>query len=119
VVAEAMECLGGSGYVEESDMPWLYREAPLNAIWEGAGNVVCLDVLRTLERVPEAMAALVAELELARGQSRAYDAALDAGLARYGKDVAEGEARRFVETMALLLQAGLLLRHGEPLAAET
>lgn len=118
VVAEAMECLGGSGYVEEGDLPWLYREAPLNAIWEGAGNIVCLDVLRTLERVPEAMAALVAELDLARGRARPYDAALDAGLARYGKGVAEGEARRFVETMALLLQAGLLLRHGEPVAAE-
>ena len=118
VVAEAMECLGGSGYVEEGDLPWLYREAPLNAIWEGSGNIVCLDVLRTLERVPDALEALRAELDLARGASRVYDAALAAAFDRYALGVAEAEARRFVEALALLLQAGQLLRHGEPLAAE-
>ena len=118
VVAEAMECLGGAGYVEDSDMPRLYREAPLNAIWEGSGNIVCLDVLRTLERAPEAMEALSAELDLARGASRPYDTALAAARDRYAGGVAEAEARRFVETLALLLQGGLLLRHGEPLAAE-
>ncbi|HEY0918443.1 acyl-CoA dehydrogenase family protein [Devosia sp.] len=119
VVAEAMECLGGSGYVEEGDLPWLYREAPLNAIWEGSGNIVCLDVLRTLERVPDALEALRAELELGRGASRAYDAALAAAFDRYKRGVPEAEARRFVEALALLLQASELLRHGEPVAAET
>jgi putative acyl-CoA dehydrogenase len=118
VVAEAMECIGGSGYVEEGPMPWLYREAPLNAIWEGSGNIVCLDVLRTLERAPEAMEALRAELNLAEGANRDYDAARAATLDRYASGVPESEARRFVETLALLLQASLLLRHGEPLAAE-
>jgi putative acyl-CoA dehydrogenase len=118
VVLEAIECLGGSGYVEESPMPWLYREAPLNAIWEGSGNIVCLDVLRTLERVPEAMEALRAELDLAKGASRHYDAALASTLERYASSVPESQARRFVETLALLLQASLLLRRGEPLAAE-
>lgn len=118
VVLEAMECLGGSGYVEEGPMPWLYREAPLNAIWEGSGNIVCLDVLRTLERAPQAMEALRAELDLAKGANRDFDAAHRSMLDRYASGVPEGEARRFVEDLALLLQSSLLLRHGEPLAAE-
>jgi putative acyl-CoA dehydrogenase len=118
VVLEAMECLGGSGYVEESPMPWLYREAPLNAIWEGSGNIVCLDVLRTLDRVPEAMEALRAELDLATASNRHYDATLAQALDRYASGVPEAEARHFVETLALLLQSSLLLRHGDPLAAE-
>jgi putative acyl-CoA dehydrogenase len=117
VVLEAMECLGGSGYVEDGPMPWLYREAPLNAIWEGSGNIVCLDVLRTLDKVPEAMEALRAELGLASGGDRQFDAALGAALDRYAAGVPEAEARQFVETLALLLQASLLLRHGEPVAA--
>lgn len=118
VVMEAMECIGGSGYVEESPMPWLFREAPLNAIWEGSGNIICLDVLRTLERAPEAMEGLRTELELAGGTSRHYDLARASTLDRYASGVPEAEARQFVETLALLLQASLLLRHGEPLAAE-
>src|SRR6185437_3233862 len=62
VLLEAMECLGGMGFVEETPMPWLYREAPLNAIWEGSGNIICLDVLRTIERLPAAMEAVEVEL---------------------------------------------------------
>ncbi|GGF34584.1 acyl-CoA dehydrogenase [Youhaiella tibetensis] len=116
-VAEAMECLGGSGYVEEGPMPWLYREAPLNAIWEGSGNIVCLDVLRTIRKQPEALDALAAELAAARGADRRFDAALDATLARYSTGVQDEEARHFVERLALLLQASLLLRHGDQLAA--
>jgi len=116
-VVEAMECVGGSGYVEDGPMPWLYREAPLNAIWEGSGNIVCLDVLRTIRKQPEALDALAAELTLARGADRGFDAALDTTLSRYASGVADVEARQFTERLALLLQASLLLRHGDQLAA--
>src|SRR5436853_5392493 len=81
-VAEALECLGGNGYVEESILPRLYREAPLNSIWEGSGNVICLDVLRALQKEPQARDALVAELRLGRGADRRLDAALDEAEAR-------------------------------------
>ena len=112
VVLEAMECLGGVGYVEEGPMPWLYREAPLNAIWEGSGNIVCLDALRTIQRVPEALEALYAELAIAAGGNHRLDLAVAAAQDRYAGGVEERDARRFVETFALLLQASLLLRHG-------
>jgi putative acyl-CoA dehydrogenase len=118
VVVEAMEVLGGGGFVEESPMPWLYREAPLNAIWEGSGNVICLDVLRTIEKAPQALKAVYAELRKAQGVNRAYDMTLAAAMDRYAAGVAEAEARRFVETLALLLQAGLLLRQAEPVVGE-
>jgi putative acyl-CoA dehydrogenase len=110
MVAEALECLGGNGYVEESILPRIYREAPLNSIWEGSGNVICLDVLRALQKEPEAREALLDELRLARGGDRRLDAALDAveaGLAA----AEEAGARRLVESMALALQGSLLLRH--------
>jgi putative acyl-CoA dehydrogenase len=111
VVYEAMECLGGAGYVEESGLPLIYREAPLNSIWEGSGNVICLDVLRTLERDPAAGEALAAELDAAKGADRRYDAALAAARARWPKHPDEREARWFVETQARLLAASVLLRH--------
>ena len=110
VVGEALECLGGNGYVEESGLPRLYREAPLNSIWEGSGNVNALDVLRALAREPAAVEALQAEVALARGADRRLDAAAD----RLGKDLVtadEGSARRLVESMALVLQGSLLVRH--------
>ncbi|UCE85409.1 MAG: isovaleryl-CoA dehydrogenase [Deltaproteobacteria bacterium] len=112
MVYEAMECLGGNGYVEESILPRLYREAPVNAIWEGSGNVICLDVLRAAVREPESVAAFLDELRLARGADRRLDAwlaALESELA----DTKEAElrARRVVERMALALQAALLVRH--------
>jgi putative acyl-CoA dehydrogenase len=118
VTVEAMECLGGMGYVEETPMPWLYREAPLNAIWEGSGNIICLDVLRTIDEVPGAMDALRAELHQAMGANRHYDAAMKGALDRWGKGVEETDARRFTETMALLLQGSLLLRLGASIAAD-
>jgi putative acyl-CoA dehydrogenase len=118
VIAEAMEVLGGAGYVEESPLPLLYREAPLNAIWEGSGNVICLDVLRTLQREPAAFEALRTELDAARGADRRYDAVLDAALARWPKAPPEAEARWFTECLARLLETALMLRHApEPVAS--
>jgi putative acyl-CoA dehydrogenase len=111
MIYEAMECLGGNGYVEESILPRLYREAPVNAIWEGSGNVICLDVLRATVREPESVPALLAELRLARGAHPAFDAAC-ASLERDLADPADAEARArsVVERMALALQASILLR---------
>ncbi len=112
-VLESLECLGGNGYVEEGPMARLYRDAPLNGIWEGSGNVICLDVLRALSREPESRDALAAELTAAKGADRRYDAfvaALAADLAQHGA-AGEFAARHLVERMALALQASLLLRH--------
>ena len=109
-VAEAMEILGGMGFVEETGMPMLYREAPLNGIWEGSGNVICLDILRTLAKVPEAAEVLRAELEAARGADRRFDHALGAWEARWGTGVAEADARGFAEETARLLTAAVLFR---------
>ncbi|MFE1310397.1 acyl-CoA dehydrogenase family protein [Streptomyces sp. NPDC058755] len=108
--AEALECLGGNGYVEESGMPRHYREAPLLSIWEGSGNVNALDVLRALGREQDTAEALFAELALARGA----DARLDAAVVGLKEQLAETDqvgARRLVERMALALQASLLVRH--------
>ena len=77
VVAEALECHGGNGYVEESIMPRLYREAPLNSIWEGSGNVNALDVLRAMQREPETVTAYIAEIDLAKGQNPDLDRAIE------------------------------------------
>ena len=117
-VNEAQECLGGAGYVEESMLPRLYRQAPLNSIWEGSGNIQCLDVLRALSREREAGARLLAELELASGLHHDYDSQLASLRPVLGGDtrVEESQARRWVEAMALTLQAGLLLRHGSIVA---
>ncbi|MEU9392994.1 DNA alkylation response protein [Streptomyces sp. NPDC048324] len=115
--AEALECLGGNGYVEESGMPRHYREAPLLSIWEGSGNVNALDVLRALRREPGTAQALFDELALARGA----DARLDAAVVRLEGLVATGSeagARRLVELMALALQASLLVRHAPPAVAD-
>ena len=115
--AEALECLGGNGYVEESGMPRLYREAPLQSIWEGSGNVAALDALRALTRQPEAAEAFFAELDLAAGADRR----LDDAIARLRKDAAgpgEASARRLAETMAVTLQAALLIRDGHPAVAD-
>jgi putative acyl-CoA dehydrogenase len=119
MIYEAMECLGGSGYVEESILPRLFREAPVNAIWEGSGNVICLDVLRAMVREPESVPALLDEIRLARGGDRRLDAAV-AALERELADPADAEhrARRVVERMALALQASLLVRHGPSCVAD-
>jgi putative acyl-CoA dehydrogenase len=111
MIAEAMECLGGNGYVEEAILARLFREAPVNAIWEGSGNVICLDVLRALVREPETGPALLAEIGLARGVDARLDRAL-AGLEAELADPGEAEirARGLVERMAVALQASLLVR---------
>ena len=116
-VNEAQECLGGAGYVEESMLPRLYRQAPLNSIWEGSGNIQCLDVLRALEREPETGAALLSELDAAAGLHAALDGEV-ASLrhAMQGVREAEGGARFLVERMALALQAAVLLRADSPVA---
>jgi putative acyl-CoA dehydrogenase len=117
--AEALECLGGNGYAEESLMPRLYREAPLNSIWEGSGNVMCLDVLRAMARGPEVVEAFFAELDQARGGDRRLDAFVGVLRGDLGNfDAVETRARRLVEHMALALQASLLVRHGDPAVAD-
>ena len=104
--AESLECLGGNGYVEESPMPRLLRDAPLNGIWEGSGNVIALDVLRALAREPDGLEAFVAECELARGGNARLDAHLDA----LPRSLDPWGARRAVEELALAFQASLLVR---------
>jgi putative acyl-CoA dehydrogenase len=108
--AEALECLGGNGYVEESNMPRLYREAPLNGIWEGSGNVICLDVLRAMHKDPAAVELFFAEV------ARAPEPRLTRAVAALRDELAdvdgiEARARRIVERLAIVLQASLLLRH--------
>jgi len=109
---EAMECIGGSGVMEDSMMPRLYREAPVNTIWEGSGNVQCLDVLRAMAKTPAVIDAFFAEVRQAQGAHAALDGLL-AGLAKDLKDVRDVEyrARDLVDRMALALQASLLIRH--------
>jgi putative acyl-CoA dehydrogenase len=117
LVAEALECLGGNGYVEESQLPRLFCESPLNSIWEGSGNVNALDVLRALAREPESAEAFLAEVRLAAGA----DARLDAATARLETELAAAEeagARRLLERLATTLQASLLVRHAPPEVAD-
>jgi putative acyl-CoA dehydrogenase len=109
---EALECLGGNGYVEASGMPRLYREAPLSSIWEGSGNVMALDVLRALSRSPEALDAFFAEVDEAAGGDPRLDAFAAATRAEFSDlEAIESRARRVVERMALCLQGSLLVRH--------
>ncbi len=110
VAVEAMEILGGMGYIEDTALPMLYREAPLNGIWEGSGNVICLDILRSLARDPLAAEALRTELRAGLGADSRYDAALEAHEERWPSHPPEAEARWFTERAALLLTASLLLR---------
>jgi putative acyl-CoA dehydrogenase len=120
-MAEAMECLGGIGYVEETPLARLYREAPVNSIWEGSGNVICLDLLRVLARHPESIGALRDELSMARGMQQEFDLAL-AGLERdLARSAAELEprARWLTQRLAQCMQAALLLRHAPGEVAET
>jgi putative acyl-CoA dehydrogenase len=115
--AEALECLGGNGYVEESGMPRLFRQSPLNGIWEGSGNVQCLDVLRAMHRAPESVEALLAEIDAAAGADARLDEAA-AGLRKDLTELDEAGARSTVERMALVLQGALLVRHGAPAVAD-
>ena len=117
MIYECMEVLGGMGYVEETPLPMLYREAPLNSIWEGSGNVICLDILRTLVKEPEAGAQLTARLEAARGLDPRYDAALAAHRERWPGLPPEAEARWFAESLGVLLTGAVMLAES-PLAGE-
>ena len=110
-VAEALECLGGNGYVEEFILPRLYREAPLNSIWEGSGNVVALDILRTMAKEPEALDRVLAEIRLAG------DRRIEEAVAGIRQDVSESGARRAAERLAVALQASLLIRFAPPAIA--
>jgi putative acyl-CoA dehydrogenase len=120
-VGEALECLGGNGYVEESGMPRLYRDAPLNSIWEGSGNVTALDVLRALARAAGAADALLAEIDLAAGGDRRLDTAA-ARLRDELKDAdsagAQYRARRLAGQIAVTMQAALLVRHAPGAVAD-
>ncbi|MEU3224395.1 acyl-CoA dehydrogenase family protein [Streptomyces sp. NPDC006976] len=118
-VAEALECLGGNGYVEDSGMPRMYREAPLNGIWEGSGNVNALDLLRALAREPESLDAFRAEIEAASGADRRLDAAWQElrGELVLTED-APLRARRLIERAALVLQGSLLVRHAPAAVAD-
>ncbi|MER5183037.1 acyl-CoA dehydrogenase family protein [Streptomyces sp. NPDC002896] len=120
VAAEALECLGGNGYVEESGMPRLLRESPLNSIWEGSGNVQALDVLRALQREPQALNAFLQEVGQTRGADHRLDAAIKDLLTELADlDGIEARARRLVERMALVLQGSLLVRYAPPAVADT
>ncbi len=112
VVYEAMEAHGGAGYVEESVMPRIFRQSPLNSIWEGSGNVICLDVLRAMTREPETRAAFVNAIEAAHGEYALLDRAIERVRDALVQPAEESHARRLVEDMALTLQAALLARHG-------
>jgi putative acyl-CoA dehydrogenase len=114
---EALECLGGNGYVEESLLPRLYRDAPVNSVWEGSGNVAALDALRALTRQPESADAFFGELEAARGADRRLDDAIDR-LRKDAADPSEQAGRRLAESMAVALEASLLIRHGEAAIAD-
>jgi putative acyl-CoA dehydrogenase len=116
---EAMECLGGAGYVEESGMPRLYREAPLTSIWEGSGNVISLDVLRALVRTPRALEVFLAEIKLAQGADPRLDARVKELESQFTDPATlELRARRVVESMAVCLQGSLLVRHAPPAVAD-
>ena len=118
-VVEALECHGGSGYIEESILPRLYREAPLNSIWEGSGNVMCLDVLRAMHRERAAIPAIIAELELAQGGNTALDRAIKILKDELANpENLEYRARELTEQLALTLQGSLLIRHAPDYVAD-
>ena len=117
VVVEALECLGGNGYAEDSGMPRIYREAPLNSIWEGSGNVNSLDVLRAIVRAPQSLEAVAAEIDAAAGA----DSRLDAAITRWRSGLGSADeysSRRLAESTAMLLQGALLVRYGHPAVAD-
>jgi putative acyl-CoA dehydrogenase len=119
--AEALECLGGNGFVEESGLPLLYRDAPLNSIWEGSGNVAALDVLRAVVKEPDGLPAFLAECDLAAGADRRLDAHIErvraAATEVFASDEPQFGARRTVEDLAVALQGSLLVRNAPPAVA--
>lgn len=119
LVAEALEVLGGNGYVEDAPLARLYRDAPLNSIWEGSGNVQCLDVLRAIRKEPETLDVLFQEI----GTARRMDVRFDRFVARIERELInhceiEARARRVVEDLALALEGAILIKHGHPAVAE-
>lgn len=119
MIPDALECLGGNGYVEESILPRLYREAPVNSVWEGSGNVICLDVLRAMAKEPGALEGLLGEIRLGAGAEprlEAFVKRLEGDLRKV--DELEVGARRIVEKMALALQGSLLVRHAPAAVAD-
>jgi len=116
LVVEAMECLGGNGYVEEAPLARLHRETPLNGIWEGSGNVICLDALRSLQKEPDCMEALLGEIALGGNSMRAGVLPASADLKDWSR--AESQARHIVESLALALEASLMVRHSGQHAAD-
>mgnify|MGYP003431306102 FL=1 len=115
-----MECLGGPGYVEETGLPRVYREAPLNSIWEGSGNVNALDLLRALGKEPASLDAWLAEVGTVRGTDATFDAAVTGVLDQLARDPAqlEAQARLLAERMAMLLQGSILIRHAPNAVAD-
>jgi len=118
-IAEAMECIGGVAAIEDNVLARLYREAPVNAIWEGSGNIQCLDVARALTRAPELVPAWLAEMEPAQGSLPVFDTALASLKDSLAGELDEGQLRMLVEPLAITWQAATLLRYGDPVVAET
>lgn len=118
MVYECMECLGGSGYVEESTLPRLFRESPLNSIWEGCGNIQSLDILRAMEKSPDACDALFTEIERAKGADKTLDVFVET-LKRdiQAKNFTPGAARTLASRMARAIQASLMIRYAEDASA--
>lgn len=118
-IGEALECLGGAGHIEESMLPRLYRDAPINSIWEGSGNVMCLDVLRAVAREPRTLSALLEELDAASGPDERLDTAVETLREDLNEPAnLELRARSLTERMATTLQGALLHRYGIPQVAE-
>jgi putative acyl-CoA dehydrogenase len=117
-VYEAMEVHGGAGFIEDGVMPRIYRQSPLNSIWEGSGNVICLDILRAMERDPGSVAALAAELDAARGANAALDRAIDTVKAQLARPPGEAHARHLAEMVALALQGAVLARSAPAFVAD-
>ena len=118
MIYEAMECFGGNGYVEEGPMPRIFRQSPLNSIWEGSGNVISLDIVRALNSSPKVSECLLNEFEKARGLDKHYDIMLDNVKNEISNPMGVGP-RCLADHLALVLQGGLLLRFGESHVAET
>jgi putative acyl-CoA dehydrogenase len=118
LVYEAMECHGGAGFIEEGVMARVFRQSPLNSIWEGSGNVICLDVMRAMGREPDCVDALLAELRAAAGGDRRYDAFVGRLQDRFSKPIVEADARSLCEGLGLALQGSLLVQHAPAFVAD-
>src|SRR5690606_29573258 len=115
---EAMECHGGAGFIEEGVMARVFRQSPLNSIWEGSGNVICLDVLRAMGREPASVEALIGEIRAGVGVDRRFDQFVGRLVERFGKSIEQSDARVLCESLGVALQGSLLLRFGAPCVAD-